>query len=40
MAGLIRFKKGFGGSDVSFLPAYTHVLMPWLYRIIQSRLPL
>lgn len=39
MAGLIRFKKGFGGSDVSFLPAYTHVLMPWLYRLVARRLP-
>ena len=38
MAGLIRFKKGFGGSDVSFLPAYTHVLMPWMYRLVAHRL--
>ncbi len=40
MAGLIRFKKGFGGSDVSFLPAYTHILMPWLYRLVERRLPI
>ena len=40
MAGLIRFKKGFGGNDVSFLPAYTHVLMPWLYRMVERRLPI
>lgn len=40
MAGLIRFKKGFGGNDVSFLPAYTHVLMPWIYRLVERRLPL
>jgi hypothetical protein len=38
MAGLIRFKKGFGGSDVSFLPAHTQVLMPWVYRLVAQRL--
>ena len=40
MAGLIRFKKGFGGSEVSFLPAYTQVLMPLVYRLIKQRLPI
>jgi lipid II:glycine glycyltransferase (peptidoglycan interpeptide bridge formation enzyme) len=40
MAGLIRFKKGFGGSEVSFLPAYTQVLMPLVYRVIKQRLPI
>lgn len=38
MAGLILFKKGFGGSDVSFLPAHTQVLMPWVYRLVAQRL--
>ncbi len=40
MAGLIRFKKGFGGTEVSFLPAYTQVLMPLVYRLIKQRLPI
>ena len=40
MAGLIRFKKGFGGTEVSFLPAYTHILMPLVYRLIKQRLPI
>ncbi len=40
MQGLIRFKKGFGGYEVSYLPAYTHVLMPLAYRLLQSRLSL
>lgn len=40
MAGLIRFKKGFGGNEVSFLPAYTQVLMPLVYRVIKQRLPI
>jgi lipid II:glycine glycyltransferase (peptidoglycan interpeptide bridge formation enzyme) len=40
MSGLIRFKKGFGGHEVSYLPAYTHVLMPWAYRLLKSRIAL
>jgi lipid II:glycine glycyltransferase (peptidoglycan interpeptide bridge formation enzyme) len=40
MAGLIRFKKGFGGTEVTFLPAYTHVLNPLIYRVIKNRLPI
>ena len=37
MAGLIRFKKGFGGHEVSFYPAYTDVLLPLVYRYAASR---
>ncbi len=37
MTGLIRFKKGFGGHEVSFYPAYTDVLMPLVYRYAASR---
>lgn len=40
MAGLIRFKKGFGGDEVSFMPAYTHILKPTLYQIAKSRFAL
>ena len=40
MAGLIRFKKGFGGTEVSFLPTYMQVLMPLVYRLIKQRLPI
>lgn len=37
MAGLIRFKKGFGGDEVSFMPAYTHILKPTLYNLVKTR---
>ena len=37
MTGLIRFKKGFGGHEVSFYPAYTDVLLPLVYRYAASR---
>lgn len=37
MAGLIRFKKGFGGEEVSFMPAYTHILKPMLYNLVKTR---
>jgi lipid II:glycine glycyltransferase (peptidoglycan interpeptide bridge formation enzyme) len=37
MAGLIRFKKGFGGDEVSFMPAYTHILKPTLYHLVKTR---
>lgn len=37
MAGLIRFKKGFGGEEVSFMPAYTHILKPTLYHLAKTR---
>jgi len=40
MSGLIRFKKGFGGHEVSYLPAYTHIHLPLLYRLLRSRLSL
>jgi lipid II:glycine glycyltransferase (peptidoglycan interpeptide bridge formation enzyme) len=40
MAGLIRFKKGFGGTEVSFYPAYTDVLLPLIYRFAAGRLTL
>ncbi|MFM2309485.1 MAG: hypothetical protein RLY87_1607 [Chloroflexota bacterium] len=40
MAGLIRFKKGFGGTEVSFYPAYTDVLLPLIYRFAARRLTL
>ena len=37
MTGLIRFKKGFGGHEVSFYPAFTDVLLPLVYRAAASR---
>ncbi|MFZ9857567.1 MAG: lipid II:glycine glycyltransferase FemX [Roseiflexaceae bacterium] len=37
MTGLIRFKKGFGGDEVSFMPAYTHILKPTLYHLVKTR---
>lgn len=40
MAGLIRFKKGFGGREVSFHAAATDVLMPRVYRYAASRFSL
>jgi serine/alanine adding enzyme len=35
--GVFRFKKGFGGQVVRFLPAYDHVYLPPLYAIWQRR---
>lgn len=36
--GVYRFKKGFGGAPVRYLPAYDRVLIPLLYTIWQRRL--
>ncbi|RRR77131.1 MAG: peptidoglycan bridge formation glycyltransferase FemA/FemB family protein [Candidatus Viridilinea halotolerans] len=33
LQGVYRFKKGFGGSVVRYLPAYDHVLLPPLYAL-------
>lgn len=35
--GVYRFKKGFGGQIVRYLPAYDKVYMPALYRLWQRR---
>jgi serine/alanine adding enzyme len=35
--GVYRFKKGFGGQIVRYLPAYDQVFMPALYRLWQRR---
>jgi lipid II:glycine glycyltransferase (peptidoglycan interpeptide bridge formation enzyme) len=35
--GVFRFKKGFGGQIVRYLPAYDQVYMPALYRFWQRR---
>jgi lipid II:glycine glycyltransferase (peptidoglycan interpeptide bridge formation enzyme) len=35
--GVFRFKKGFGGQVVRYLPAYDQVYMPALYRFWQRR---
>lgn len=36
--GVYRFKKGFGGQVVRYLPAYDRVLLPPLYRLALSRI--
>lgn len=36
--GVYRFKKGFGGQIVRYLPAYDRVYVPALYRIWKSRM--
>jgi lipid II:glycine glycyltransferase (peptidoglycan interpeptide bridge formation enzyme) len=38
LIGVYRFKKGFGGRVVRYLPAYDRVLIPPLYRLALSRL--
>jgi lipid II:glycine glycyltransferase (peptidoglycan interpeptide bridge formation enzyme) len=38
--GVFRFKKGFGGEVVRYLPAYDYVYIAPLYSIIQKRLGL
>jgi lipid II:glycine glycyltransferase (peptidoglycan interpeptide bridge formation enzyme) len=38
LAGVFRFKKGFGGQVVRFLPAYDRVYIPALYMLWQRRL--
>jgi lipid II:glycine glycyltransferase (peptidoglycan interpeptide bridge formation enzyme) len=38
LIGVYRFKKGFGGRLVRFLPAYDQVLIPPLYRLARSRI--
>jgi lipid II:glycine glycyltransferase (peptidoglycan interpeptide bridge formation enzyme) len=35
--GVYRFKKGFGGQIVRYIPAYDQVFMPVLYRLWQQR---
>lgn len=37
LSGVYRFKKGFGGKIVRYLPAYDRVFMPVFYRIWQQR---
>jgi lipid II:glycine glycyltransferase (peptidoglycan interpeptide bridge formation enzyme) len=36
--GVYRFKKGFGGGVVRYLPAYDYPLLPWLYPLARRRL--
>lgn len=36
--GVYRFKKGFGGRVVRYLPAYDRVYIPTLYRVWKSRM--
>lgn len=36
--GVYRFKKGFGGSAIRYLPAYDHVRIPLLYALWQRRI--
>ncbi|EFO81694.1 Methicillin resistance protein [Oscillochloris trichoides DG-6] len=38
LIGVYRFKKGFGGQIVRYLPAYDHVLIPPLYPLAQRRI--
>lgn len=38
LIGVYRFKKGFGGRVVRYLPAYDRVLIPPLYRLALRRL--
>lgn len=38
LSGVYRFKKGFGGSVVRYLPAYDRVLIPGLYRLALRRI--
>jgi lipid II:glycine glycyltransferase (peptidoglycan interpeptide bridge formation enzyme) len=37
LIGVYRFKKGFGGRVVRYLPAYDAVLLPPLYALWQRR---
>jgi lipid II:glycine glycyltransferase (peptidoglycan interpeptide bridge formation enzyme) len=37
LIGVYRFKKGFGGRIVRYLPAYDRVYLPPLYRMWQRR---
>jgi len=34
-AGITRFKQGFGGKEVSFLPAYDYVFSPFWYKLYR-----
>jgi lipid II:glycine glycyltransferase (peptidoglycan interpeptide bridge formation enzyme) len=36
--GVYRFKKGFAGEVVRYLPAYDYVFWPWLYPLVRRRL--
>jgi lipid II:glycine glycyltransferase (peptidoglycan interpeptide bridge formation enzyme) len=38
LIGVYRFKKGFGGEIVRYLPAYDQVYLPPLYRLWQRRM--
>jgi|YNPBryunderm2012_1023409.scaffolds.fasta_scaffold27573_1 lipid II:glycine glycyltransferase (peptidoglycan interpeptide bridge formation enzyme) len=38
LIGVYRFKKGFGGQIVRYLPAYDRVLLPPLYRLARKRI--
>lgn len=38
LIGVYRFKKGFGGRIVRYLPAYDRVLIPALYSLAQRRI--
>lgn len=38
LIGVYRFKKGFGGRIVRYLPAYDLPLIPPLYRLVRHRI--
>jgi lipid II:glycine glycyltransferase (peptidoglycan interpeptide bridge formation enzyme) len=38
--GVYRFKKGFAGEVVRYLPAYDYPLLPWLYGLARRRIDL